>query len=120
MAEREKEGEALTVGLLIGVRDVCRKIADQHARLGHELHELLRQISNPNLHDVETQLTFRIEQCAPGQYGECVRVISVNGSIAVAHAAFDASVREFPSETWLLVWHSQIIRRYEPDKGESR
>jgi len=121
MPEQEKEGEAHTVGLLVGVRDVCRRIAGEHARLGHELHELLRQISDPNIFDIEAKLSFRIQQHAPGpHYGECLRVISVNGNLMVAHAAFQAAVREFPKDIWMLTQGMQIIRRYDPGKSESR
>jgi hypothetical protein len=73
------------------------------------------------LFDIEANLSFRIEQHAPGpHYGECLRVISVNGNLSVAHAAFQAAVREFPNDIWMLVWGMQIIRRYEPGNGENR
>jgi hypothetical protein len=38
------------------------RIGEEHHRMASELHDLLRQVQNPNLHGVDRKLTFRVEQ----------------------------------------------------------
>ena len=106
------------LGLLVDLRDLCRKIGDNHYSMAAELHDLLRKVANPNLHDLDKELTFRVQQKAFGEYGETLRTISLNGNAEVARAAFQAAVRSYPRERWLLLWGSYIVEKYEP-KGES-
>ena len=76
-----------------------------------ELHDLLRKVANPCVSDVEKELTFRVQQRAFGEYGETIRTISLNGN----NAAFDAAVRCYPNQRWLLLWGSYIVKKHEPE-----
>jgi hypothetical protein len=58
--------EAYTLGLLVDLRDLCRKIGDSHFRMASELHDLLRKVAHPNVSDVDKELTFRVQQQAFG------------------------------------------------------
>jgi hypothetical protein len=53
-----------------------------------ELHDLLRQVANPDVHGLDKDLTFRAQQTAFGEYGETLRTISLNGNVEVARGAF--------------------------------
>ena len=113
MAE-ETEGDGYTLGLLVDLRDVCRKIGDNHYRMAAELHDLLRKVANPQVHGLDKELTFRVEQTAHGADGETLRTISLNGNAEVARAAFEAAARCYPRERWLLLWRSYVVEKYEP------
>ena len=111
----ETQGDGYTLGLLVDLRDVCRKIGDNHYRMAAELHDLLRKVANPEVHGPDKELTFRVQQTAHGEDGETLRTISLNGNADVARAAFDAAVRCYPKEKWLLLWGSYIVDRYDPE-----
>jgi hypothetical protein len=110
----EPANDGYALGLLVDLRDLCRKIGDSHYRMAAELHDLLRKVANPEVHDLEKELTFRVQQKAHGEYGETLRTISLNGNADVARAAFEAAVRCYPQTRWLLLWGSYIIEKYEP------
>jgi hypothetical protein len=57
----------------------------------------LRQIANPNAHGLQKDLTFIVEQLGPGEFGETMRTISLNGNAEVGRAAFNAAVRVYPT-----------------------
>jgi hypothetical protein len=65
----EDEGDAHTLGLLVDMRELCRKIAENHHHYAAQLHGLLRQVQNPNVHGLDKELSFRVEQLGPGYYG---------------------------------------------------
>jgi hypothetical protein len=43
----EPQGDGYTLGLLVDLRALCTKIGDSHYRMAAELHDLLRQVANP-------------------------------------------------------------------------
>jgi|SRR6516165_7515554 hypothetical protein len=111
----DAQNDGYALGLLVDLRDVCKRIGDTHYTMAAELHRLLRQVANPNVHDIDKELTFRVQQTAHGENGETLRTISLSGNAEVARAAFDAAVRCYPREHWLLLWDSYIVKRYEPE-----
>ena len=116
----ESQGDGYTLGLLVDLRDLCTKIGDNHYRMAAELHDLLRKVANPNVHGLDKELSFRVQQTAHGEYGETLRTISLNGNADVARAAFQAAVRCYPHERWLLLWGSYIVEKYEPKVEHAR
>ena len=58
----EDKGDAHTLGLLVELRDLCRRMGDEHHRMASELHDLHRQVQNPSVHGLDKELTFRVEQ----------------------------------------------------------
>jgi hypothetical protein len=74
----------------------------------------LRKVADPEVHDLDKELTFRVQQKAHGEHGETLRTISLNGNADVARAAFEAAVRCYPQARWLLLWGSYIIEKHEP------
>jgi hypothetical protein len=43
-----------------------------------------------------------------------VRTISLIGNAKVARAAFQAAVRCYPDQKWLLSWRAYVVEKYEP------
>ena len=54
-----------------GLRALCTKIGDTHYRMAAELHDLLRQVANPNVHGLDKELTFRV--CSSKRLGSTVK-----------------------------------------------
>jgi hypothetical protein len=71
---------------------------------------LLRQVANPNVHGLDKELTFRVQQTAFGEYGETLRTISLNGNVEVARGAFQAAVR----------CYATALGRHKPAAGQLR
>jgi hypothetical protein len=71
-------------------------------------------VANPEVHGLDKELTFRVQQTTRGEYGETLRTISLNGNAEVARAAFQAAVRCYPRERWLLLWGAYVVEKYEP------
>jgi hypothetical protein len=115
----EPADDGYALGLLVDLRDLCRKIGDNHYRMAAELHDLLRKVANPNVHDLDKELSFRVQQTAVGERGETLRTISLNGNAEIARAAFQAAVRSYPRERWLLFWGSYIVEKYEPKGAQT-
>ena len=63
----EPQGDGYTLGLLVDLRDLCTKIGDNHYRMAAELHDLLCKVANPNVHGLDKELSFRVQQTAPGR-----------------------------------------------------
>jgi hypothetical protein len=62
--------------------------------------KLLRRRANPNLHDI-ANMNFRIELFE--RYAEHVRwAVAASGSIVLARAAFEATIKEWPHERFTL------------------
>jgi hypothetical protein len=116
----EPADDGYTLGLLVDLRDLCTKIGDNHYRMAAELHDLLRKVANPNVHGLDKELSFRVQQTALGEYGETLRTISLNGNAEVARAAFQAAVRCYPHERWRLLWGAYIVEKYEPENERTR
>jgi hypothetical protein len=110
----DPRGDGYTLGLLVDLRDLCKKIGESHYSMAAELHDLLRQVANPDVHGLDKDLTFRVQQTEFGEYGEALRTISLNGSAEVARAAFNAAVRCYPDQKWLLLWRAYVVEKYEP------
>ena len=91
----EDEGDAHTLGLLVDLRNLCRRMGDEHHRMVSELHDLLRQVQAPNVNGLDKELTFRIEQldekADPEGWPELFRSLSLNCSVTLARAAFEAA-----------------------------
>ncbi len=119
----EDEGDAHTLGLLVDLRNLCTRIGEEHHRMASELHDLLRQVQNPNVHGLDKELTFRVEQLDEGvpedQYPEMFRSLSLNCSIVLARAAFEAACKCYPTRRLILKWGGYIVERYEPKREAS-
>ena len=81
------------------------------ARSYFRVDELLRQLANPNLHDIPRNLPFRVEM--GDQSDQHIRwVIAASASAAVGHAALDAAIANYPDQRFTLRNGIQIIRQH--------
>jgi hypothetical protein len=109
----ETPDDGYTLGLLVDLRDLCKKIGTATSEAA-ELHDLLRQVARPDVPGMDKDFSFRVQQTAHGEYGEALRTISLNGNAEVARAAFGAAVRCYPDQKWLLLWRAYVVEKYEP------
>ena len=58
----EPQGDGYTLGLLLELRKPCQRIAGDNEAYAYEAHRLLQQLSNPNLHGLDRDLSFRVIQ----------------------------------------------------------
>ena len=73
--------------------------------------ELLRQLANPNLHDIPRNLPFRVEMW--DQSDQHTRwVIAASASVAVGHAAMDAAIANYPDQRFTLRNGILVIRQH--------
>jgi hypothetical protein len=110
----DDEGDAHTLGLLVELRALCQKIANHNDGYAYEVHQLLQQLCNQNLHDLYRDLRFRVIELGPGYYGDTVRVVSANANLDLGHAALEAAVKQNPNKSWLLKYPGGVAGRYDP------
>ena len=108
-----------TLGLLVDLRNLCTWMGDEHHRMASELHDLLRQVRNPNVHGLDKELTFRVEQLDekgdPEGWPELFRSLSLNCSITLARAALEAACKCYPNRRLILKWGGVVVGKYEPN-----
>jgi hypothetical protein len=61
MVEDAGEGQLHSLGLLEQLRDECKSLWSGSSAAYFRVDELLRQLANPNLHDIPRNLPFRME-----------------------------------------------------------
>ena len=66
-------------------------IAEHHDTYAADLHRRLQQVQNPNLHELDRELGFRVVELGPGYYGDTVRTVSANANLRLGHAAARAA-----------------------------
>ena len=77
------------------------------------IDELLRELADPNLHDIPTRLPFRVELW--DRHDQHIRwVIAAASSVAVGHAALAAAIASYPDQTFTLRNGIQVIREHVP------
>jgi hypothetical protein len=112
----EDNGQLHTLGLIQQLRAQCSELWGTSSDLYHRVDGLLRELSNPNLHDIFSVSVFRIEIW--DRYGEHIHwVIAASASITISNAAFDAATREYPTERLTLRKGAMLIREHAP-KGQ--
>jgi hypothetical protein len=79
--------------------------------LYERVDKLLRELANPNLHDI-ANMCFRVESW--DQQALHIRwVIAASGSVFVARAAFDEAVKQYPDERLTLL-HGILLMQERP------
>lgn len=81
----------------------------------HRVDELLRELANPNLHDIPRNLPFRVEMW--DRSDQRVRwVIAASASVAIGHAALDAAIANYPDQRFTLRNGILVIREHGLDE----
>ena len=87
----DEGGQLHTLGLLEHLRAQTGELWGRCSKLYFRVDELLRQLANPNLHDI-ANMSYRVEVWE--RHADHIRwTVAASGSIVLAHAAFDAAVR---------------------------
>ncbi|MGD0023500.1 MAG: hypothetical protein ABSC37_02575 [Xanthobacteraceae bacterium] len=107
------DGQLQTLGLLEQLRKECSLHWDTSSTLYHRIDGLLRELANPNLHDIPTQLPFRVELW--DRNDQHIRwVIAASSSVAIGHAALDAAIANYPDQRFTLRNGILVIREHVP------
>lgn len=112
------EGQLYTLGLLEQLHAECSELWGQSSNLYHRVDGLLRQLANPNLHDIPTNLPFRVELW--DRNNQHIRwVIAASSSVALGHAALDAAIAHYPDQRFTLRNGILVIRQHHPTSRQA-
>jgi hypothetical protein len=112
----EGDGELHTLGLLEQLREECKALWGGSSNAYFRVDELLRQLADPNLHDIPRNLPFRVEMW--DRSDQHVRwVIAASASVAIGHAALDAAIANYPDQRFTLRNGILVIRQHAPSSG---
>jgi hypothetical protein len=107
------EGQLYTLGLLEQLRAECGELWGNSSNFYHRIDKLLRELANPNLHDIPTKLPFRVELW--DRQDQHIRwVIAASSSVAIGHAALDTAIANYPDQRFTLRNGIQVIRGHVP------
>jgi len=114
----DQDGQLYTLGRLERLRTQTglagAAFSDMHSRVD----KLLREISNPNLHDI-ANMSYRVELW--DKYALHIRwTVAAVGHIYIAQAAFDRAVKEWPDQRVTLRQGIRVIQDHDPALGKSR
>jgi hypothetical protein len=109
---------SLTLGLLEQLRAQSTELWGNSSALHERVDKLLRELANPNLHDIPTNLPFRVEMW--DRHDQHIRwVVAASTSVAIGHAALDMAIATYPSEHFTLRNGILVIRQHPPQTGAS-
>ena len=107
--EHEPDGQLHTLGLLEQLREESKGLWGSSSEAYFRVDKLLRQLANPNLHDIPTQMPFRVELW--DRSDQHIRwVIAATSSVAIGHAALDAAIANYPDQRFTLRNGILVIR----------
>lgn len=102
------EGQLHTLGLLEQLRCEGKSLWGASSEAYFRFDRLLRQLADPNLHDIPNNLPFRVEMWDR----EHIRwVIAASASVAVGHAALEAAIGNYPGQRFTLRNGALVIRQ---------
>jgi hypothetical protein len=111
---KEEDGQLYTLSLIEQLRAEFGELWGSSLKLYHRVDELLRELANPNLHDIPTRLPFRVELW--DRSSQHIRwVIAASSSVAIGHAALDAAIAAYPGESFTLRNGILVIREHKPN-----
>jgi hypothetical protein len=110
--EPEDDGQIYALGLIEKLRDDLRAFDGAKGELYYRIETALRELANPNLHDVNLVTAFKIELWDRYRRDHLRMVIAATSSIAIAHAAFDAAVVQYRGERLTLRKGAMVLREH--------
>ena len=113
---KDEDGQLHTLGLLERLRSETNLVQGAYAGLYQRVDKLLREIENPNLHDIRN-MSFRVELW--DQHALHIRwVVAAAGSVFLARAAFEEAVKQWPDQK--LTLRNGIMLMCEHPKGQRK
>ena len=108
---RSTQTQLHTLSVLEQLREASKGLWGASSAAYFRVDELLRQLANPNLHDVPRNLPFRVEMW--DRSDQHIRwVIAASASVAVGHAAMDAAIANYPEQRFTLRNGILVIRQH--------
>jgi hypothetical protein len=105
------DGQLYTLGLLERLRADAKRLWGTSSDLYFSVDGLLRELANPNLHDINSHMPFRVELW--DRHAQHVRwIVAATGTITIGHAAFDAAIVNWPDERFTLRKGALLIREH--------
>jgi hypothetical protein len=109
----ENESQLHTLGLLEQLREECKGLWGASSEAYFRVDKMLRELANPNLHDISTRLPFRVELW--DRSDQHIRwVVAASSSVAIGHAALDAAIANYPDQRFTLRNGILVIRQHPP------
>ena len=109
----DEDGQLHTLGLIEELRAECKRMWGTSSELYFRIDELLRELANPNLHEIFSASAFQVELW--DRHAQHIRwVIAATASITIGHAAFDAAVTQYAGERLTLRKGTMVIRQHAP------
>ena len=97
--------------MLEQLREASKSLWGASSEAYFRVDELLRQLANPNLHDIPRNLPFRVEMW--DQSDQHIQwVIAASASVAVGHVAMDAAIANYPDQRFTLGNGILVIRQH--------
>jgi hypothetical protein len=112
----DEDGQLYSLGLLEELRCECKRMWGASSELYFRIDGLLRELANPNLHEIFATSAFQVELWDQ-QAGRIRWVVAAAASITIGHAAFDAAVGQYPGQRLALRKGAMLIREHSPNKG---
>ncbi len=108
----DQDGQLHTLRILERLREKTSVIQDTYSDLYRVVDKLLRELENPNLHDI-ANMSYRVELW--DQYALHIRwTAAAIGHIYIARAAFDQAVKEWPDQRLTLRQGTRVIQEHDP------
>jgi hypothetical protein len=109
----DSDGQLHTLGLLERLRKECGQHWDTSSTLYHRIDGLLRELANPNLHDLSSHMPYRVELW--DRHAKHIRwVVAATGTVTIGHAALDAAIASFPDQHFTLRQGIRVLRDHVP------
>jgi hypothetical protein len=114
----DDDGQLHTLGLLERLRAEANLVRGAYGGLYERVDKLLREIENPNLHDIRN-MNFRVELW--DRHALHIRwVIAAVGHVYIANAAFDEAVKQWPDQRLTLRNGIMLMREHPDPRGNPR
>ena len=111
----DADGQLHTLGLLERLRADTHLVQGAYRGLYDRVDKLLRELENPNLHDIRN-MSFRVELW--DQHALHIRwVVAAAGSVFLARAAFEEAVKQWPDQKLTLRNGIMLMREHPPTKS---
>ena len=106
----ENEGQLHTLTVLEQLREASKNLWGASSAAYVRVDELLRQLANPNLHDIPRNLPFRVEMW--DQSDQVRWMMAASASVAIGRAAMDAAIANYPDQRFTLRNGILVIRQH--------
>ena len=115
MGRDDIDGQLHTLSLLEQLRAESSELWGNSFKVYFRVDQLLRELANPNLHDIPGNFQNRVELW--DREGIHLRwVIAAAGNVSIGHAAFEAAVANWPHERFTLRQGALLIRESNSQK----